>query len=130
MFHDPLDLLGAFWAFAGVVVAGYLGLFMMARRPVSLRPRRLGLLAVLVLSMRLGLAAFGYPLVAPWDCCFIILVVFVAVGLLAGGRNWFFRAEAAVVREQVQMACGGLFLEYAEIRPGRFELKAKAVPGN
>jgi hypothetical protein len=118
-------LLAGFWGGAAVLVGGYVALFLLARRPVSLQLRRLGwlFLAVLVLCLVLLLCS---PAPGPFDLALAGVALVGGVALWSAGRVWVLRAEAAVLREQIQTACRGLFLELAESKPGLFLLTAKA----
>ena len=81
------------WLAGAVLVGGYLLLFLLARRPVALRPARVGGLLLAVGVARLGLAAGGVPLENPSDRIATVLVavavpvavwVAVAVGVAVG----------------------------------------------
>jgi hypothetical protein len=119
-------MVAGFWGSATGVLAVYVGLFIVTRRDVTLRPRRLGWLAVIVLGIRLALLLFGEPLETPIDVGLMGIAVAGATGLLPCARVWLFRAQAETLRQQLQTACAGLFLGLDEPMPGRFQFTAKA----
>ena len=59
MFPDGSVLPGVLWCAAAAALAAYTALFLLTARPVSLRPRRLGYLALGVAALRLVLLLFG-----------------------------------------------------------------------
>jgi hypothetical protein len=131
VFPEGALLFAGFWGTAAGVVAIYVALFLLARREVTLRPRRLGWFAVIILGIRVAIMMFGDPLDKPVDIGLVdtVLTGFVvagAAGLLPCGRVWLFKTEFQTLRNQLQTACSGLFLACAEPLPGHFQFTAKA----
>jgi hypothetical protein len=126
VFHEGDLLLAVFWGIAIGLVTFYIALFLITRREVTLRPQRLGFLAVIVLIIRLVIMVFGFPIETPVDIVLTGIVVAGAVGLLLCGRTWLFRTDSQTLRKNLQGACTGLFLNCAEPQPGRFQFTAKA----
>jgi hypothetical protein len=120
VFPEELVWLAVFWWVATGVLAVYLALFLLARRPVALRLGRLEWFALTVIVFRLGMVLMGYPLEALADMTWFGITLLAAVALRFGSRAWLVRAEAGTLREQIETACRGLFLECAEPAPGEF----------
>jgi hypothetical protein len=118
-------LFAGFWGGTAVLVGGYVALFLLVRRPVSLRLRRLGWLFLAVFVLRLVLL-LSSPAPGRFDLALAAVALVGGVGLWSAGRVWLLRADAAGLREQIRTACRGLFLELAESKPGLFLLTAKA----
>jgi hypothetical protein len=118
-------VLWGFWPAAGVLLAGYVGLFLAARRPVSLRPGRLAAFAAAALAARLLLLALGASWAGPLDLALAAGSAAGAAGLLLARGNWLLRAEADALRQQLQYAGRGLFLPHAEPSPGLLVFTAK-----
>src|SRR5947209_6267509 len=98
------------WAVGALVVVGYLLLFVLARRPVSLRLARVGCLLAGLLGLRLVLAVAGMTLEGTREVIGAVLLGVAAGALVLGWRVWLVRATGDEVREQIQTACRGLFL--------------------
>src|SRR5262245_41281452 len=113
---------GTFWGITAGLTACYLLLFLLARRPVSLRPGRLAVLAGLAVGLRLVLLACGEALESPLDRALSGLALAAAVGLVLLRRAWLVRSSAAALREELGLACRGLFLDMQEPREGRIRL--------
>jgi len=122
--EGSLRLVGL-WSSAAVALAAYLALFFLAHRPVTLRLRRLGGLALVIAGVRLTLVPLGDSLANRTDIGLTGIALLGGVGLWLGGRVWLVRGETAVLREEVRMACDGLFLECAEPRAGLFVFTTK-----
>jgi hypothetical protein len=114
---------GAFGWAAAAASLGYIALFLLARRPVSLRFARVGGTAAAVLGLRLTLIAC-YPL-AGAERGVMELLLLAALGLWWGARVWLLRATAEELRAQLEEACRRLFLACEEPAPGRFLLTAR-----
>jgi hypothetical protein len=115
---------GLWWA-AAALVAAYVALFVLARRPVSLRPARVAAPLLAALALRLLLLACGWALEGALDVGATAASAALAAALLLFRRVWLLRARAADLAEQVRDACRGLFLKYEEPQPGRFVLTAR-----
>ena len=120
---------GLYWASAGAA-GGYLGLFLLCRRPCALRLGRLGWLSMAVVVLRFGLVLMGYPHLGgamPIDSVALGMgVVLLGLGMVTmDSYVWLLRAKAADLSEQIRAACAGLFLDCEESRPGLFLLRAK-----
>lgn len=102
---------------------GYIALFLLARRPVSLRAARLGGIAAAALVLRLILTAW-HPL-AGADRGLVVMLLLAAVALRWGSRVWLVRATMAALRAQIEEACRRLFLACEAPAPGRFLLTAR-----
>lgn len=114
----------AFWCAAAGLGAAYVGLFLAARRPVSLRLSRLGGMAAVVILTRATLHAAGWPLEFGREGIpGVVFLLAVAGGWLAG-RVWLLRSPADEFRQQLETACRGLFLKLEEARPGQVSLTA------
>jgi hypothetical protein len=113
------------WAVGTVVVGGYVLLFVLARRPVTLRLARIGCLLTTILGLRLVLAVTGVTFQGTLEVIGTLLLGVAAVALILGWRVWLVRATADELREQIQTACRGLFLGVQEVQ-GRLQL---ATPG-
>jgi hypothetical protein len=118
--------LAVLWGAAAGLAVLYVLLFLLARRPVSLRPPRLGWPALAVFVVRIGLIPLGCPVTSLLDGVLLAAAGLAGVGLTPAQRLWLLRAEAPGLREQIETACRGLFLQFAEAAPGRFTLTAKA----
>jgi hypothetical protein len=114
-----------FWPAGGILLAAYVGLYL-CRREVSLRPRRLGVFAAVVLLARLALLLV-WPWAGPLDVTLACVSGVAAVALLPLGRTWLLREEAATLRQRLHEASGGLFLPYTESEPGRLVFTAKGA---
>jgi hypothetical protein len=121
-------MLQALWVAGAVLAASYVLLFVLARRPVTLRPARLSCLLAGVVGLRLVLLAGGEPLEVPWELAGTVLLGVVAVALVLGRRVWLVRATAQELRGQIETGCRGLFLGVREVHPGRLELAARGEP--
>jgi hypothetical protein len=115
---------GLWWG-AAAVLAAYTLLFLLTRRPVSLRPRRLGCLVLVAGGLRLILLLCGYPLERFGEQILTGAVLLSGVALLLSARIWLLRVAREALREQIEMACRGLFLECKEPAPGDFHLSAR-----
>ena len=113
-----------FWLIATGTSTVYVLLFLCARRPVSLRLRRLGSFLLVVLVLRLGIILLGYPLTRQLDTAQTGCAFVGAWGLMLP-RVWLVRAEAETLRQQILTACAGLFLEFTEPLPSRLSLISK-----
>jgi hypothetical protein len=78
-----------------------------------------------VFSVRIGLLAGGYPLASVLDQVLTGFALCAAIGLGLVARAWLVRAESATLREQIETACRGLFLQCTEAGAGDFRLTAK-----
>jgi hypothetical protein len=116
------------WTAGAVIGGGYVLLFLLARRPVSLRPGRIGGLLAGVCCLRLVAAAAGEPLDEPMEWTGLALVGIAAAALGMTWRSWLVRATAEELRDQVEIACRGLFLGIKEPRAGRIQLAAPGEP--
>jgi hypothetical protein len=116
------------WVAGAVVVAGYLLLFMLARRPVTLRLGRLGWLLAALVVLRLVLAWAGLPLEGWPEWIATVLLGLTAIALVPARRVWLVRSSPEALREQIQTACRGLFLGMEENPPGRLQLSAQGKP--
>jgi hypothetical protein len=117
-------LAGFWWGVAGIL-AVYITLFLLSRRPAALRLGRLGWLALTVVGLRLVLGLV-YPPAAPLDWALSGTVLASGLALRLGARVWLVREEAATLRQQIETACRGLFLGCTEAQPGHLLLTAKA----
>src|SRR5262245_39366350 len=118
-----------FWAIGAALVVGYVLLFLLARRPVTLRLHRLGWLLLGVAGLRLVLAVAGAPFGRPLeDFATLALLAAALVLVLTARRVWLVRATPEGLREQIQAACRGLFLGVTEEPPGRLKLTAPGEP--
>jgi hypothetical protein len=109
-------------------VGGYVLLFVLARRPVTLRLARFGWLLASLVVLRLILAVAGVPFQGLLESIGTVLVGLVAAALLLAWRVWLVRATAEELREQIQTACRGLFLGLQEAPVGRLQLAARGEP--
>jgi hypothetical protein len=116
-----------FWAAGAVAAGGYLLLFVLARRPVALRPARVGGLLAGLVGLRLVLAVAGVPLQGSPEVIGTAVLGWAAVAPALAPRAWLVRATGEELREQIQTACRGLFLGLEEAQAGRLRL---AAPGN
>jgi hypothetical protein len=116
-----------FWA-AAVAPGGYLLLFVLARRPVALRPARLGGLLAGLAGLRLVLAAAGVPLQGSPEVIGTAVLGGAAMALALARRAWLVRATGQELREQIRTACRGLFLGVQETPVGRLQLVALGKP--
>src|SRR4051812_26471285 len=106
------------WAAGVTIFGGYTLLFMLARRPVTLRFVRLGwLLAVLT--------GVGGALAEPPEWLLTAVLGAIALALVLARRVWLVRATGPELREGVQAACRGLFLGVEEVSSGRLRLSAQ-----
>ncbi len=121
-------LQGRLWAAGGVVVGGYVLLFLFAQRPVTLRLARAGWLLAILVGLRLLAMLAGVPLQGPLEVPLTVLLGVAAVALLSAKRIWLVRATAEELREQIETVCRGLFLGVHEPRPGRLLLSAQGEP--
>ncbi len=116
------------WGVGATAVGGYVLLFMLARRPVTLRLARIGGLLAGIVGLRLVLTVGSGALPKPLELTGIVLVGAVAAALLGTWRVWLVRATAEELRKQIQTACQGLFLDVQEPRPGRLQLAVRGQP--
>ena len=116
---------GRLWWGAAVILAAYLALFLLARRPVSLRLERLEWLALVVFGLRLVLLALGRPPATYLDLSLTTLALLGTVGLGLRHPIWLARVVREELSQQIWTACRGLFLTCEEPAPGRFLLTAK-----
>jgi hypothetical protein len=119
---------GTLWLAGAGAVGGYVLLFALARRPVTLRLPRLGGLLATIVILRLLLIVLGLPLEDELELAVTVLAGVVAVALLLARGVWLLRTTAEELREQIQTACRGLFLDVKELRPGHLELAAPGAP--
>jgi hypothetical protein len=124
VFPDDSPALVWLWYGAAAALAAYLALFLLAKRAVSLRLRRLGGLALNVFLLRLLMIPLGVAMETPVDCGLTGFCLLTGVGLWLSGRVWLARIDEASLREQIQAACRGLFLEFTEPQHGLFVLIA------
>jgi hypothetical protein len=115
------------WLAGAVVVAGYLLLFVLARRPVTLRLARLGWLLAFLVGLRLVLSLSGLPLEG-WPERIATALLSLSATALMSRRVWLVRSSPEALREQIQTACRGLFLGVEENPPGRLQLSAQGKP--
>jgi hypothetical protein len=113
------------WVVAGMVLAGYLLLFVATRRPVSLRLGRLALVPACAAAARLLLAACGNDWHQGLDVGLTVLAGVGACGLAAGRRCWLVRTSGEELRERLRQACGGLFLALEEPARGLFVVQGE-----
>jgi hypothetical protein len=118
-------LLVWFWLIAAGTTAAYVFLFLCSRRQVSLRLRRMGCWLLVLLGSRLGIVLLGYPLTTQLDIGLTACAFVGAWGFLMP-RIWLIRAETQTLRQEIQTACAGLFLEFTEPLPGHWLLISKA----
>jgi hypothetical protein len=116
---------GVYWWTAAAALSGYVLLFALARRPVSLRPRRLGALLAAATVLRLALVPLGSPLEVPGELVLVAAAGALAVPLLLRPRFWLVRATGEELRGQIRTACRGLFLAVEEKTPGRLVLTTR-----
>jgi hypothetical protein len=115
------------WAAAGAL-GGYLLLFAVARRPVSLRLSRVGAILAAAVALRLGISPLvGLP-EGPGEWALLAGVGLVGLALGLARRVWLVRATAEDLRRQIETACRGLFLGVGEKQPGRLTLTARGDP--
>jgi hypothetical protein len=117
-----------FWAIGAFVVGGYVLLFVLARRPVTLRLVRVGCLLTTLAGLRLVLAVAGGTFQGTPDVMGTVLLGVAAVVFILGGRVWLVRSTAGELREQIQTACRGLFLGVKEVQGG-LQLATQGNPG-
>ncbi len=113
------------WGTAAAVLGGYVLLFAWARRPVSLRPARVGAVLGAAALLRLGLSSFAGLPDWPGEGALLGGVCLLAVSLGLARRVWLVRATAEDLRRQIETACRGLFLQVEEKQPGRLTLTAR-----
>lgn len=113
------------WAVGTSVVGGYLMLFAMARRPVTLRPARIGCLVAIFLGLRLVLAGAGVPVEGTWEVVGMVLAGAAAAVLVLARRIWLVRTTAEELRERIRSVCRGLFLGVREAPAGRLQLASQ-----
>lgn len=118
----------AMWTAGAAVVCGYILLFILARRPVSLRLARMGWLLAILVGLRLVLAVTTLPLEGPLELTATGVVGASVVVLMLARRVWLVRDTAEGLRGQIQTVARGLFLGVAEVKPGRLELAAREKP--
>jgi hypothetical protein len=111
------------WATAALLVLVYVGLFLLARQPVSLRPFRLAILLGFFVLLRLVLLWAEWPSRPEW--CLILLMVVLCGCFLGLHSYWLMRITNEEMRQQVQTACRGLFLTLEEPHPGCLVLRAR-----
>jgi hypothetical protein len=116
-----------FWVVGAFVVGGYVLLFVLARRPVTLRLARVGCLLTTLVGLRLGLAAAGLPSQGTPEVVGTVLLGVAALALILGWRVWLVRATADELGKQIQTACLGLFLG-VQVVQGRLQLAAQGKP--
>jgi hypothetical protein len=125
VFPDDSPALAWLWYGAAAALAAYLAPFMLAKRPVSLRMRRLGGSALGVFLLRLLMIPLGVAMEMPVDCGLTAFCLLAGVGLWLAERVWLARVDEGSLREQIEAACRGLFLEYTEPQRGLFLLTAR-----
>jgi hypothetical protein len=116
------------WAVGALVVVGYVLLFVLARRPVSLRLARVGCLLVSLLSLRLVLAVAGMTFQGTREVIGAALLGMAAVALVLAWRVWLVRATEDELRAQIQLTCQGLFLGVQEPQACRLQLAVQGKP--
>ena len=121
-------LQGTLWAAGGVVVGGYVLLFLFARRPVTLRLARAGWLLAILVGLRLLAILAGVPLQGPLELPLTVVLGVAALALLLARRVWLVRATAEELRKQIETVCRGLFLGVQEPKPGRLQLSTRGEP--
>jgi len=113
------------WILTGSGIAGYVLLFLLARSRVSLRPGLVARLLGVAVVARTVLLGCGYPLQSILDLVLTGSMVLTAGLLLLVRRAWLVRVTVEELREQLQTASRGLFLEVREPQPGRWVLVSK-----
>jgi hypothetical protein len=116
------------WGAGAVVVGGYVLLCVFARRPVTLRPARVGWMLASVVALRMLLAMLGVPLEELLEWLGTAALGVAAVGLFLARRVWLVRTTREELRTQIETACRGLFLGVQEPRPGRLQLTGQQEP--
>jgi hypothetical protein len=94
---------------------------------MALRAGRLSCFLAASLVLRIGLVLVCFPLASTWEAWLFAVCLALALLLGLAGRTWLLRTEEATLREQLQAACAGLFLDSAEPRPGVLELSARGA---
>ena len=115
---------GLWWTVAAIAVAHGLR-FALSRGPLAVRARRLGYLAGCAFLLRVLPLLWGDTLQSRTDTTLTLAAPVIAVLLFAAGRVWFVRIPMSELRDQIETACGGLFLQCEETSPGRFVLTTK-----
>ena len=116
------------WVVGAVVVGGYVLLFVLARRPVTLRLPRVGCLLATILGLRLVLSVTGMPFQGTPEVIGTVLLGVAAIAFVLSRRVWLVRATGEELRERIQAACRGLFLGVQEAQAGRLQLAAQGKP--
>jgi hypothetical protein len=116
------------WAVGAAVAGGYALLFVLARRPVTLRLPRVGALLATVVGLRLVLAMPGVTFQGAPEVIGTVLLGVAAITLILARHVWLVRATADELSEQIQTACRGLFLGVREAQAGRLRLAAPGEP--
>lgn len=116
------------WLAGAVGVGGYVLLFLLANRPISLRLGRTGCLLASLAALRLLAARMGVPVVCPLEWIGIVLVGLSILALALARRVWLVRASAEDLQGQMETAFRGLFLAVREPLPGRFHLASSDKP--
>ena len=107
------------------VVAAYVGLFVLARGPATLRLRRLGSMLLAVAFLRVSALVAGLNVTGRTESVLMVSILVVGLLLLAAKRIWFFRIGAGTLRAQIDAACQRLFLPMEEPMPGRLQFTTK-----
>jgi hypothetical protein len=116
------------WAVGAFLLGGYVLLFVLARRPVTLRPARVGCLLTTLVGLRLVLAVTGVTFQGTWEVIGTVLLGVVAMALVLARRAWLVRATGEALREQIQIACRGLFLGVQEVETGHLQVATRGKP--
>ncbi len=124
---NPLWLPAAFWSVAAIFAAGEILLLAFSRRPIAVRAWRVGAVAFLFGTLRLLLLAVGYSWQGWWDATLLVTFFVLAAVLLPARRIWLLRVQREYLREQIETACRGLFIEYQQAPTGHLNLKTKGV---
>src|SRR5437879_1689392 len=90
-----------YWGSAAALAAAYGALFLVARRPVSLRLGRLGWPVLALAGMRLVLWGMGVPFQNYLDVCLVYVAASGAIGLLIRRDTWLIRVEGEDLRQQI-----------------------------
>ena len=115
------------WLWWGVFAASavYGAVFILAKRPVAIRSGRLGWMLLTVFSARCFLLFVGYAIETRLDAILTGATLLSAACFRMNEKVWLIRVSADELRQELQTACRGLFLECEEKRHGRFLLQTK-----
>jgi hypothetical protein len=108
---NNLSLISWIWAGAGITLSIYVALFLVLRRPASLRPARLAVFVAAPLAARLALLPWQ-PILGTWDWLAIIIAGTSIQSFLIIFRTWLVREGEAPLTDQLSEACRRLFLDY------------------